>query len=66
MSRAYNYRPRHDWAQLAARIVKLTKDDPELPPAAIAERLDCSRVTVVKVQKKAGVYVPRVAHGRVA
>lgn len=53
------FRPRFDWKKLADRIVKLTKKEPKLSPAAIAERLDCSHVTVRKVQRAAGLYQER-------
>lgn len=65
MKRPYNFRPRADWAKLAVRIEKLARREPQLPPAAIAERLECSHVTVRKVLRAAGLYVERGAHGKV-
>ena len=64
MSRPYTFRPRADWKKLAERIVKLAKRDPQLPPAAIAERLGCSHVTVRKTLRAANLYVERGSHGK--
>lgn len=64
MSRPYTFRPRADWKKLAERIVKLAKHEPQLPPSAIAERLECSHVTVRKALRAANVYVERGAQGK--
>lgn len=64
MSRPYTFRPRADWKKLAERIVKLAKREPQLPPAAIAERLECSAVTVRKALRAANLYVERGSHGK--
>lgn len=63
--RPYTFRPKSDWKKLAERIVKLAKREPQLVPAAIAERLECSHVTVRKALRAAGLYVKRGAHGKV-
>lgn len=63
MSRPYTFRPKADWPKLAARIVRLTKAEPELSPQEVAERLGCSHVTVRKAQRAAGVYTPRGPQG---
>ena len=63
MKRAYTFRPHADRPALEKSIVRMTRANPDFTPTDIARLLECSHVTVRKVQRAAGVYRPRGAHG---
>lgn len=63
MKRAYTFRPHADRPALEKAIVRTTKSNPDFTPTEIAKLLNCSHVTVRKVQRKAGIYRPRGAAG---
>ena len=44
---------------LRTRILRVTRMRPELGPTGVAAVVGCSHVTVRKVQREAGVYIPK-------